>query len=81
MLRGSDDEFRFVYNNNDNIVHDMIIVGIVVILVMTGMILIHKSGDKKTTKTEIQMEVNAAVAQYFALRGDEPTTSREDSEK
>ena len=43
------------------------------------MILIHKSDSTKKNKSEIQMEVNNAVAQYFALRGDEQklTNNRE----
>ncbi len=44
FLKGSDEEYRFVYNGNDTIFRDMTIIGLLVIVVMTGMILIHKSG-------------------------------------
>ena len=50
----------------------LIFAAVVILMVNIGMIIIHKSGAKKKQKTEIQLEVNAAVSQYFALRGDEP---------
>ena len=80
-MKGSDEDYRFVYNGNDSVLRDMTIIGVLVIIVMTGMIVIHKSGSEKEKKTEIQMEVNAAVAQYFALRGDEPKSKESEYEK
>lgn len=57
----------------DHTERDLLIVGFFVILVNVGMVCIHKNTQRKETGAEIQMEVNQAVASYFALRGEETT--------
>lgn len=57
----------------DHTERDLVIIGFFIILVNVGMVCIHKNTSKKQTGNEIQMEVNQAVASYFALRGDEVT--------
>ena len=55
----------------DHTERDLIIVGFFIVLVNVGMVCIHKNSQKKENGAEIQMEVNQAVASYFALRGEE----------
>jgi len=50
---------------------DLLIAGIFIVLVNIVVVWVHKSRAKKSNNSEIQDEVNSAVAQYFALRGDE----------
>lgn len=52
---------------------DLVIAGLFILFVNLGMVWIHKATSKKANSNEIQMEVNQAVAQYFALRGEEAT--------
>lgn len=54
---------------------------IVVILINVALVMIHRSRTKKTQTNDIQMEVNTAVANYFSLRGDEPTKEEELEQK
>ena len=69
-LKGSDSEYTAIYN--DTTTRDMLIAGTFILFLNIGMIWILKKGQQKETKTEIQLEVNQAVASYFALRGEEP---------
>jgi len=57
----------------DTTERDLIIAGVFLVILNIGMVYIHKKRITTTSKSEIQLEVNQAVAQYFALRGDEPT--------
>jgi hypothetical protein len=43
-----------------------------VMVLNLGLYIGYKYKIQKENRSEIQMEVNAAVANYFALRGDEP---------
>jgi hypothetical protein len=72
-LRGSSIDYLADYKFEDKArTSELIFAGVFIIFLNVGMIMIHKSSSKKDRKSEIQMEVNQAVAQYFALRGDEP---------
>lgn len=51
---------------------DLFLIAMFLLIINGGMIWIYKHKVIVNRKSEIQMEVNAAVAQYFALRGDEP---------
>jgi hypothetical protein len=55
----------------DDSFKDLLVAGIFIILINIVVIWVHKSNAKKSNNSEIQDEVNSAVAQYFALRGDE----------
>ena len=43
------------------------------------MVWIHKKTSTSSNKSEIQIEVNEAVSQYFALRGEETTESNNET--
>lgn len=58
----------------------LIITGIFLILFNLGVIYIHKNyGNTATQDKEIDDEINMAVTQYFALRGDDPSSSESTS--
>ena len=54
---------------------DIILLVIFTVLINIALIKFMRSQRKKKQKDEIQQQVNLAVAQYFALRGDEPPQS------
>lgn len=64
---------KMVVSTDGGVTWIELLIGAVVIgLINLGMVMIHKSKSKKTQSQDIQLEVNAAVANYFSLRGDEP---------
>jgi hypothetical protein len=69
-LLGLDDEYD-INAAEDSTDSDLLVAGIFIILVNVVVVWVHKSHSKKSNTSEIQEEVNQAVAQYFALRGDE----------
>jgi len=69
-LLGRDDDYNIDAAAEDSF-SDLLVAGIFIVLVNIVVIWVHKSNSKKSNNSEIQEEVNSAVAQYFALRGDE----------
>jgi hypothetical protein len=74
MLKGKkEDYFNLpVEDVSDHWKRDLIIAIFFLIFINFGMYKVYNKKVVKENKTEIQMEVNQAVAQYFALRGEEP---------
>jgi len=72
---GSDEDYKDIAGDQfeDTSSRDIFIGGCFIIFVNLGMVWIHKATSKKSNANEIQLEVNEAVAQYFALRGEEAT--------
>lgn len=69
-LLGLDDDYDINSPSADSF-KDLLVAGVFIVLVNIVVIWVHKSRSKKSNNSEIQEEVNSAVAQYFALRGDE----------
>ena len=69
-LKGDKNEFVPVKVQN-HMVRNLFVAGLFIIFVNITMVCIHKKFRQESNKNEIQMEVNQAVSQYFALRGEE----------
>ena len=76
VLKADDSEFVPVQIEN-HMVRNLFIAGLFIIFINIGMVCIHKKFRQESNKNEIQLEVNQAVSQYFALRGEEMQTQRD----
>uniref|UniRef100_A0A7S3IG49 Uncharacterized protein n=1 Tax=Strombidium inclinatum TaxID=197538 RepID=A0A7S3IG49_9SPIT len=77
LLMGTDNDFLLVDEaTKDNTLLQIFIAGCFLIFINIGMIMIHKKFSTSTQRNEISHEVSAAVSQYFALRGDDPSDTR-----
>jgi len=52
-------------------IRNLFYAGVFIIFINIVMVCAHKKSRQESDKNEIQMEVNQAVSQYFALRGEE----------
>jgi len=73
---GKDEDYKNFADSEfgeDHFEQDLIVAGLFILFVNLGMVWIFKATSKKSNASEIQLEVNEAVSQYFALRGEEAT--------
>jgi hypothetical protein len=53
LLRGMDYDYKLIDANGQTLIRDMFIVGLLLMVVMSAMVFIHRSGREKKAKTEI----------------------------